>query len=632
MSINSPLRNEQFDTGSNYNFYEKMLKTGIPRSLFDLSHLVTTTLDNAGKVVPLSVIPTLPGDDMDISVTALLRVMPQMVPLYSRQRLYIYAFWSRNSDLWCNWQTFTKRGLSGNEILHMPNIGLYKGLEASSPTIKPGSLGDMVGFPIGAPAGLFNGGLYSAPVHALPLMMYLRIWRDYFCDPNYFMSDRIIFPNDDSRFRLDDDGNLLSAKDLSGNGVNYVLGFDICGNFDNIFYHKHADWTDGTSDMYSSTYTDLVVSLFYHDFAPDRFTTALPFAQRGDIDRATIYLDDNDAVIPSLDVVQGSDFAVSGSKFFISPTNDSSAPAYLYGRADRNSGLGYVDSSYTDLSYINWPAFDNMLSGLSVSGLKTQSQTVTVSGLHFNIDDLRQIIIAESEMEKMARTDGSYGQFVETFFNVRPKSAYDYRPVFIGGTHQNLLFTEVLQQSSSVDKSPLGSYAGHGISGAGDNGYLGHLKSDDYGYLMILACVMPDVYYSQGLDKHWTVELQTDLYLPERSEIGLQPVFNYELYYQAHDSINTGLFGYNDPFDEFRYIPNRIHGKIADSTNESFYPYTQARKFSSTPTLGRAFSEARQVRKDYLAAPVEDAYSCQFDINIRAIRPLPYKSTPALFV
>lgn len=621
MSANSPLLNEKFDTGSNYFFYEKMLKTGIPRSLFDLSHLVTTTIDNAGKVVPLSVIPTLPGDDMDISVTALLRVMPQVVPLYSRQRLYIYAFWSRCSDLWANWQTFTKRGLSGNKILHTPKVPVS--VSGSSHSVKPGSLGDMLGLPIG-----FDG-FDNLHINALPCMMYLRIWRDYFCDPNYFLSDELIFPDDDSRFRLDNDGNLLSAKDLG----DYKVSFDIFGDYSNIFYRNSSG---EASEVYNSDFKTLVVGFFYHDFAPDRFTTALPFAQRGDISRATITLNGSVAgQIPALDV-DFSDKTVSGFKFGTAFVSDSHLNDCFLNTDDFYSPAPFFHTIPTDdlPDVYDWDVMNEMLSSLSVTGVKTTPKNVNLamSGLTFNIDDLRQIIIAESEMEKMAKTDGSYGQFVETFFNVRPKSAYDYKPVFVGGTHQNLLFSEVLQQSSTDSTSPLGSYAGHGISGAGDNGYLGHLKSDDYGYLMILACVMPDVYYSQGVDKHWTTELQTDLYLPERSEIGLQPVYNYELYYSGNKDKDNGLFGYNDPFDEYRYMPNRIHGKIADPSNNSFYPYTQSRKFSDTPTLGRAFAEARQVRKDYLAAPVEDAYSCQFDINIRAVRPLPYKSSPALFV
>ena len=82
---------ESFDSGSNYKFGDKMIKSVTSRSLFDLSHLNTITIPNCGMLVPISLFETIPNDDMDISIDALLRVMPQVVPLYSRQRLYIYA-------------------------------------------------------------------------------------------------------------------------------------------------------------------------------------------------------------------------------------------------------------------------------------------------------------------------------------------------------------------------------------------------------------------------------------------------------------------------------------------------------------------------------------------------------------
>lgn len=89
------------------------------------------------------------------------------------------------------------------------------------------------------------------------------------------------------------------------------------------------------------------------------------------------------------------------------------------------------------------------------------------------------------------------------------------------------------------------------------------------------------------------------------------------------------MWAYQNPFDYLRYMPNRIHGKIADPENKSFFPYTQSRKFDSLPNWGRGFSVADDVRKDYLFAKNEDAYSAQFSINVRAVRPLPYKPIPA---
>ena len=140
---------------------------------------------------------------------------------------------------------------------------------------------------------------------------------------------------------------------------------------------------------------------------------------------------------------------------------------------------------------------------------------------------------------------------------------------------------------------------------------------------------MTDVYYSQGLERLWTKSLQSDEYLPERARLGLRPILNKELYFQGNRTVDDDLFAYQSPFDEYRYIPNSIHGKIADHTSLSFYPYTQSRKFTSLPTYSQSFAVADGVRKDYLAAPTEDAYSAQFSVDVRAVRPLPYRPVPS---
>ena len=146
------------------------------------------------------------------------------------------------------------------------------------------------------------------------------------------------------------------------------------------------------------------------------------------------------------------------------------------------------------------------------------------------------------------------------------------------GTYKNIVFTEVLQTSGSSipttgeSSSPLGAYSGHGITGI-SNGRIGHIHCDDYGMIMIIACIMPDVYYSQGLDRIFTDSLQSEKFLPERAKLGMQPIYNKELYYAGNNDNDEGednyLWAYQNPFDYLRYIPNHIHGKIADPNNES---------------------------------------------------------------
>lgn len=639
----STLNSKGMDTGSNYRFGDKLLKPQFPRSLFDLSHLSTMTIKNAGYVFPISLWRTVPSDEFDISVRSLIRVLPQKVPLYSRQRLYVYAFYSRNGDLWENWNTFIRKGLSGNTVKTIP------ALNASNTNITSNvvcdSLADYMCLPIGAPAAAVKSGKLSA----LPYMMYMRIWRDYFFNHNFAVSGaplsntmEYLLPDNDDHFRLNDDGEIISFKEH-----NVTTSFEL----NDVGSLPTLDSSSGT-DVFR-------FGLFPHLYPDDYFTSALPFQQRGtaptiDLSLNSITGDITNGLRAGLQKNPNYNednllYSVSGAI----TTLGSFREAFLAADTTNGASLLVSNRSGSTSSDINdefnaWltsnlvsnattpydPDYKNWRYGLSG---RLELNNVDTGGLSITLNNIRELTISQLELERMARTDGSYAEFGQTFFGVMPKNAIDYKPVFIGGSYTGLSFTEVLQTSASDASSFLGQYAGHGI-GADNDGYLGHIYCDDYGYIMILGCVMPDVYYHQGIDKHYTDLNQSQMLLPDRAKLGMQPILNQELYFQAYtvrdsdgNPVNENLFAYQDAFDDYRFMTNRIHGQIADKTKLSFFPYTQARDFDSLPNWSYEFAAATDVRKDYLAANIEDAYTAQFDINVRAVRPLPYQSVPMTF-
>lgn len=590
------LNQNGFDTGSNYAFGDKLSVDNPPRSAFDLSHLVSTTINNCGVVFPISFFETVPGDDFEISARSLIRVLPQVVPLYSRQRLYIYAFYSRLGDLWSSFNTFITKGYNGNTIKRIPPLSDNNcfGFSDATMSLKVESLGDYLGLP-----HQLKFDITDVSVSSLPFMMYARIWRDYFCNKNYWINDRVILPDDDAEFRLNDDGKLISAVN---NGVQFY--FDVFGNESSL----GAGYVKGVDGQVFH------MGLFYHEYPLDRFTSALPFAQRGETPTAkgSVILTNGWNNVNFMGPVYGGEDGGFSQQSFLAfnsipiSNNDDASPFRS------NANVLNVGSRQ---SIFNTRLNNAIKSGLSGSGEFT-----------LTMDSLRQLAIAQNELEKMARTDGSYAEFGLTFFGEKSKNAIDYRPVYIGGTYVTLEFSEVLQTSQSSG-SPLGSYGGHGI-GIDRQGYLGKVHCDDFGYIMVLGCVMPDVYYYQGLNKVWSRSLQSDFYLPERSKLGLQPVYNYEVFVSTPN--DKGLWAYQDYGDEYRYTSNRICGKIADDTNLTFFPYTQARKFEELPNYSREFALANDVRKDYLATgTAESAYTAQFALDVRAVRPIPYRSSPA---
>lgn len=597
---------ESFDSGSNYRFGDKMNKANNPRSLFDLGFSNTLTIPNGGLLVPVGLFEVLPGDDISINVDSLLRVMPQVVPLMSRQRLYIYGFYSRYSDLWNNWQVFIDRGYTGNVSKSIPtlrkNVNTYasSGSYTDSDVIKPDSLSDYLGLPIGAKKSKLFGESSSdngAGISALPWMMYLRIYRDYFMNKDEWIEDRVLLPDDDSRFRLGDDGQLLSAKD---NSKQFIF------NQTNSTTHDELNDITYSSNVY-------YMGLLYHDYPDDYFTSAKPFTQRGstpsitkDIDTSRLGLDFNDS---------------------IGQTTEGS-------RASVHVGTGEDTTTH----YLN--AGDETYAAATLKdSLNRGKITGTNVGISITLEDIRKVAIEQLELYKMACCDGSYAQFGLTFFGEVSKAAHDFRPIFFGGVYKNIAFTEVLQNSPQVPTSettsttPLGAFAGHGIAGM-QNNHLGNLHVDDYGMVMLIACIMPDIYYHQGLKRIFTDSLESDKFKPDRAKLGMQPIYNKELFYAGNNNNSSGgdnyLWAYQNPFDHLRYNQNEIHGKIADSSNKSFFPFTQARHFTSLVNWGRNFSEAKDIRRDYLAGgDSEDAYVLQTKFDIRCVRELPYKAIPA---
>lgn len=583
------------DSGSNYQFGDKMMRPSMARSGFDWSCLNSLTIQNGGMLIPIFFDETLPSSSYDIQVQALLRVLPQVVPLYSRQRLYIHAFGARYSDLFKDAGVYMTKGFNGNNVLKKPVLTadmldpeLFP--DGMNTVITAGSLFDYLDLPIGKKLSELG------EINALPFMMYVSIWKNYFMNKNLYINNRYWLPNDDSDFRL-----------TLNNGV-----------------ASNTTGVDGSADGEPKVYFG---SVLYRDYPQDYFLSALPFAQRGETPKLNV--SGNQPFIPLQ--IYRSDNSSLFEKSFVSVSLPAGSSASGAGSV---LGSNSLSSGYKYLSIINTANTNAKLDfdfGTKETFEPTAANRLGIfSQLGFTLDDFRQLAIAQQELERMARTDGSFFEFGLTFFGRASKNAVDYRPQYIGGTYQNIVFSEVLQTSSSTDASPLGSYGGHGITSM--NGSLGHYETDEHGYIMIIASIMPDIYYSQGLDKKWTRLTQSEEFISGRDKMGLIPILNKELFVSGDTTKDNDLFAYQNPFDEYRYKPSRIHGKIADPSSKSFFPYTQSRKFTSTPTYSRSFFKADDIRKDYLASPIEDAYSAQFKFSIRAVEPLSYTGSPAPIV
>lgn len=585
------------DRGSNYQFYNHTEKANPQKSVFDLSSLVTTTINNGGQIIPIKWFETVPGDKFEINFEALLRVMPQTVPLMSRQRLFIHAYYSRIGELWEEAETYMTKGYTGRTELKKPTI-TSENFDATlwdsgNGTVGVESLAQYLGLPLGAK----YSDLQAAGVTCLPFMMYERIYRDYYMNKNFYTENRQWLPNDDGQLRVNTEGNIVSVV----NNPNTPEGQDPI-KFGKIHYR---DWTQ------------------------DYFTSALPWPQRGEAMNLNIANSLGlgiEGELYNTTTQQKEKFRFDGTNLYGGTISSGEAEIYgtQYFKDEREGkeGIGIINfvtnKEIEENSHYTTRTADNV------------KLTVSNAQVGISANQLRELLLNQKELETMARTDGSYAEFGLAFFGEVSKVAHSYKPTYIGGTYQNITFGEVLQNSESTEDSPLGAFAGRGAMHSKAN--IGTCYCDDYGYIMILASIVPDTYYGQGLDKKWTRQVQEDEFLPDRAKLGMQAILNEELVFSGTLENDKDVWAWQNRLDELRYEANTITGKIADSSNNSFYPYTQARKFNSLPGYSQEFALMDDVRKDYLASVEESAYIMQCAIGVRAVRPLPYKAIPASLI
>lgn len=139
----------------------------VDKSVFDLSHERKLTC-SMGKLIPILVQETLPGDKFTIDSQHLVRFMPLLAPIMHRVNVYTHYFYVPNRILWDHWEKF----ITGDEVTTAPAKSLH------DLVLLEGCLGDYMGLPTG---DMTNASEY---VNMLPFYAYARIYNEFYRDEN----------------------------------------------------------------------------------------------------------------------------------------------------------------------------------------------------------------------------------------------------------------------------------------------------------------------------------------------------------------------------------------------------------------------------------------------------------------
>lgn len=650
----------------------------VSRSKFDLSRLNCFTSD-IGMIVPVDIIPTLPNDDFDLSCQYKIDFRPLLVPTLTSYKVKVHYYYAPLSYLWEGFESFISKGRNGRLNLEVPSISnpsgkledyVCKGITDTSLDFSDSSLSIVSnGYKPFCPHSLYDYLIGSVPysngavanqylpfapttgntatgynmlnkINALPFLMYQKIYRSNYLDPNLMsngtVESKVWFPDDidSSSWRFNYAGsNTYDTMYFSPIGESIATSTNLRANF------VPVPSIVGASNDVGDNAVNLT-QLRYAMYSDDMFTTALPFLQRGpqtslDLDVTGISLESS--FVGSSQPVNVN-FTPSGSLSNTIPTHVLNGRSVMFKQPVGGTGSYWV----TDEGSVNreiTSSFSGQPVSLSIPYTPKGTVSSKLSGagsVQFTAQALRSLLALSVWQERNALTNGSYGQFIKVHFNSSPNNSW-FEPIYIGGCTSVFNVNSILQTSTpstaTNGNTPLGSPAG--VGGSGNSTKLGHFRASDYGYILAVMMIIPDNVYSTTHD-HWEFDLnQNDYFMPEFEQLSYQPILNKQLFASGNNDTDNGLFGYSNRYVYLKQRDSIARGMFAlpASIDSYYHSYVQSRNFTNTPKLSQNFVTVYppNIDRSFLAYTGQPAFLVQYYSSVSAVRPLSYLSQPNTF-
>lgn len=199
-----------------------------------------------------------------------------------------------------------------------------------------------------------------------------------------------------------------------------------------------------------------------------------------------------------------------------------------------------------------------------------------------SINDVRKAFALQRYQEARNKYGSRYTEYLRSM-GVIPSDARLQRPELLGGGTTSINFSEVLQtgQETGATTNAVGDMYGHGIAALRSNRFRRFFE--EHGYMITLMSVRPRGIYSQSINRMWLKQDKEDFFQKELQHIGMQEIYNNEVYADAVNGMDT--FGYVDRYQEYRTHPSIVSNEFRDVLNY----WHLAREFQAPPVLNQSF-------------------------------------------
>lgn len=272
---------------------------------------------------------------------------------------------------------------------------------------------------------------------------------------------------------------------------------------------------------------------------------------------------------------------------------------------------------------------DSTLAFLSAgtSGFANEIRVDLADATAATINQLREAFQIQRLYERDARGGTRYTEILQSHFGVTSPDARLQRPEYLGGGKTPVTMQPVPQTSSTDTTSPQGNLSAMATVGVNGHGFSKSFV--EHGVIVGMACVFADLTYQQGMNRMWSRRDRWDYYWPALAHLGEQTVLNQEIYTQG-TSADSGVFGYQERYAEYRYKPSQITGKMRSNAAGSLDVWHLSQDFSSVPVLNASFIEENPPIDRVVALPSEPDLLFDWYFDMKCTRPMPIYSVPGL--
>jgi hypothetical protein len=242
------------------------------------------------------------------------------------------------------------------------------------------------------------------------------------------------------------------------------------------------------------------------------------------------------------------------------------------------------------------------------------------------INEIRLAFQQQRFLERDARGGTRYVELIKSHFGVTSPDYRLQRPEYLGGGSVDVNIMPVAK-TAEEGTDPQGNLSGVGTFSVNNNGFTKSFTEHEM--IIGIVSVRADITYQQGLNRMWSRETRFDFYWPTFAHLGEQSVLNKEIYAQ-NDANDDLTFGYQERYAEYRYKPSQITGLYRSNASASLDVWHLAQDFSSLPALNAGFIKEDPPIDRVIAVPSEPQFLLDALFDLKCVRPMPTYSTPGL--